>query len=157
LHEVVRKELWGFAPDEKLDNEGTHLALSEYFPTFHIEMFRATPKYQGVRPAPGYPSQPDHTEKNQVWKLLDVYNQTGIELTESLAMLPGSSVCGVYPLIFILFFIFLIGNTYFANPHATYFNLDKITKDQITDYASRKGVAVAEIEKWLSPVLAYDA
>jgi len=126
LHEVVRKELWGFAPEEQLDN---------------AEMFRATPKYQGVRPAPGYPSQPDHTEKSELWKLLDVYNQTGIELTESLAMLPGSSVCGIY----------------FANPHASYFNLDKITKDQITDYASRKGLSVAEIEKWLSPVLAYDA
>eukprot|EP00026_Physarum_polycephalum_P000861 Phypoly_transcript_00862.p1 GENE.Phypoly_transcript_00862~~Phypoly_transcript_00862.p1 ORF type:complete len:1261 (+),score=203.53 Phypoly_transcript_00862:42-3785(+) len=125
LHEVVRKELWGFAPDENLDNE---------------EMFRATPKYQGVRPAPGYPSQPDHTEKNNLWKLLDVYNQTGIVLTDSLAMLPGSSVCGVY----------------FANPHAAYFNLDKITKEQITDYADRKGMPVAEIEKWLSPVLAYD-
>jgi 5-methyltetrahydrofolate--homocysteine methyltransferase len=125
LHEVVRKELWGFAPEEKLDNE---------------EMFRAVPKYQGVRPAPGYPSQPDHTEKNELWKLLDVFNETGIVLTESLAMLPGSSVCGVY----------------FANPHATYFNVDKITKEQITDYAGRKGMPEQEIEKWLSPILAYD-
>jgi len=125
LHEVVRKELWGYAPEEKLGNS---------------DMFRAAPKYQGIRPAPGYPSQPDHTEKSLLWKILDAQNETGIELTESLAMLPGSSVCGLY----------------FANPHATYFNLDKITKEQVADYAKRKQMPVAEIERWLSPVLAYD-
>jgi len=74
-------------------------------------MFRAAPKYQGVRPAPGYPSQPDHTEKTEMWKLLDVQNQTGIQLTESLAMLPGSSVCGMYLIFFsLLFFLFLFAD-----------------------------------------------
>jgi 5-methyltetrahydrofolate--homocysteine methyltransferase len=125
LHEVLRKDLWAYAPEEQLSNE---------------EMFRAAPKYQGVRPAPGYPSQPDHTEKTIMWDLLNANKETGIELTDSLAMLPGSSVCGVY----------------FANPHATYFNLDRITKDQVEDYAQRKKMTVAEVEKWLSPVLGYD-
>jgi len=125
LHEVVRKELWGYARGEEISNE---------------EMFRSAPKYQGVRPAPGYPSQPDHTEKHTIWRLLKVKEETGIILTDTLVMLPGSSVCGVY----------------FANPHATYMNVDKVTKDQIIDYATRKSMPVAEVEKWLSQTLAYD-
>jgi len=125
LHEVIRKEMWGYAKDENLSNE---------------DMFRAEPKYQGIRPAPGYPSQPDHTEKLTLWKLLQVEEHTGITLTESLAMLPGSSVCGLY----------------FANPHAQYFNVNKIGRDQVHDYARRKGVNVLESERWLSQILGYD-
>jgi len=125
MHEVVRKELWGYAREEQLSND---------------EMFRAAPKYQGVRPAPGYPSQPDHTEKNIIWELMNVKEETGIVLTDTLVMLPGAAVCGVY----------------FANPHATYMNVDKITKEQVQDYAARKAMPVEEIERWLAQQLAYD-
>jgi len=124
LHEVVRKEMWGYDKDEELSNE---------------DMFRAAPKYQGIRPAPGYPSQPDHTEKPILWQLMQVFENTGITLTESMAMTPTASVCGLY----------------FANPHATYFNLDRITKEQVEDYATRKGVSTEVIEKWLGPILSY--
>ena len=94
---------------------------------------------QGIRPAPGYPSQPDHTEKLTMWKLLEA-DKIGIKLTESLAMLPAASVSGLY----------------FAHPKSTYFSTGKVDKDQILDYAKRKQMEVSEVEQWLSPVLAYD-
>ncbi|MDZ7764915.1 MAG: vitamin B12 dependent-methionine synthase activation domain-containing protein [Melioribacteraceae bacterium] len=123
LHAKVRKEYWGYASDEKLSNEEL---ISE--------------NYKGIRPAPGYPAQPDHTEKINLFKLLDVENNTGISLTESLAMYPASSVSGLY----------------FAHPEARYFNVGKLDKSQIQDYAKRKGMSVKEVEKWLSSVLNYD-
>ena len=92
-------------------------------------------KYRGIRPAPGYPAQPDHTEKRTIWQVLDVERRTGIRLTESLAMYPGSSVSGLY----------------FAHPDAKYFGVGKIERDQVEDYAARKGMSVAETEKWLQP------
>ncbi|MEL6711547.1 MAG: vitamin B12 dependent-methionine synthase activation domain-containing protein, partial [Pseudomonadota bacterium] len=97
-------------------------------------------QYRGIRPAMGYPASPDHTEKDSLWELLDVEQQTGIWLTESKAMVPTAAVSGLY----------------FAHPAARYFAIGKINKDQIEDYADRKGVAVADIEKWLGPNLAYD-
>ncbi len=121
LHEKVRKELWGYAKDEKLSTEQL---ISE--------------DYQGIRPAPGYPACPDHTEKKLLFELLDA-NKVGITLTESYAMYPGAAVSGFY----------------FSNPQSKYFGLGKIEKDQVTDYAERKGMTVAEIEKWLSPNLSY--
>jgi len=123
LHEDVRKEHWGYAHDENLTTQ---------------ELIRI--KYQGIRPAPGYPMQPDHTEKITIWNLLNAKENTSIELTESLAMLPGASVSGLY----------------LANKEAKYFAVGKITKDQIVDYALRKGVSTNEVEKWLSPILAYE-
>jgi 5-methyltetrahydrofolate--homocysteine methyltransferase len=123
LHERVRKEFWGYAKDENLSNEDL---ISE--------------KYHGIRPAPGYPACPDHTEKATLWELLDA-DQTGITLTESYAMYPASSVSGWY----------------FAHPDAKYFTIGKIQKDQVQDYAQRKGMAMDLVEKWLSPVLGYDA
>ena len=96
-------------------------------------------KYQGIRPAPGYPAQPDHTEKITLWKLLNVEKNTGIILTESLAMYPTAAVSGLY----------------FAHPDATYFSVGKIEKDQIADYAKRKNMKVEEVERWLGSVLAY--
>lgn len=123
LHAKVRKEYWGYASDEKLSNEEL---ISE--------------NYKGIRPAPGYPAQPDHTEKINLFKLLDVENNTGISLTESLAMYPAASVSGLY----------------FAHPEARYFNVGKLAKDQIQDYAKRKGMSVKKVEKWLSSVLNYD-
>ena len=123
LHEKVRKEYWGFSKDETLSNEEL---VSE--------------KYQGIRPAPGYPAQPDHTEKVTLFKLIDAENNTGITLTESLAMYPAASVCGLY----------------FAHPEAKYFNVGKLAKDQVQDYAKRKGMSTKEIEKWLSSILNYD-
>jgi len=123
LHERVRKELWGYCSEENLESKDLHRI-----------------KYQGIRPAPGYPSQPDHLEKITMWKLMDVKNETGIELTESLAMNPAASVSGLY----------------FAHPKAHYFATGKVCKDQIEDYARRKNLSVEEVEKWLSPVLAYD-
>ncbi len=122
LHEKIRKEFWGYASEEKFEN--TDL-ISE--------------KYQGIRPAPGYPAQPDHTEKIDLFKLLDVDNSIGISLTESLAMDPPASVCGIY----------------FANPEAKYFNVGKISKDQVQDYAKRKNMTLNEAEKWLAPILNY--
>ncbi len=122
LHEWVRKELWGYAPEENLSN--TEL--------IHV-------RYRGIRPAPGYPACPDHTEKGFLFKLIDAPENTGIQLTESFAMLPTASVCGHY----------------FAHPNAKYFSLGKIGKDQVQDYAGRKGMDLAVAEKWLGPNLGY--
>jgi len=123
LHQEVRKTLWGYSPAEDLDND---------------ELIRE--KYRGIRPAPGYPAQPDHTEKRTLFDLLAVEEITGISLTEHLAMSPASSVSGLY----------------FAHPDAKYFNLGNIQRDQVEDYANRKGMTVEEIERWLGPNLAYD-
>ncbi len=122
LHEKVRKELWGFSQDENLDCN---------------DLIRE--KYTGIRPAPGYPACPDHTEKRNLFKLLDVEKNTGISLTDNLAMIPAASVCGYY----------------FANPGADYFNVGKISGDQVADYSERKGMSLKEAEKWLSPILNY--
>jgi len=122
LHEKVRTDYWGYAKEEKLSNEEL---ISE--------------KYVGIRPAPGYPACPDHTEKVRLFELLEVEKHTGISLTESLAMYPASSVSGFY----------------FSHPKSTYYGLGKIAKDQVEDYAKRKGMTVEEVEKWLSPVLNY--
>ena len=120
LHESVRKEYWGYGKDETLSNE---------------ELIRE--KYEGIRPAPGYPACPDHTEKRKLFSLLNVTENIGIELTESLAMDPPASVCGWY----------------IAHPGSHYFGLGKIGKDQLQDYAQRKGMTIDEAEKWLRPVL----
>lgn len=122
LHELVRKNYWGYSPDENFTNEDL---IKE--------------KYVGIRPAPGYPAQPDHTEKIIIFEILDVEKNAGIKLTESLAMYPAASVSGLY----------------FAHPEAKYFNVGKIDKDQITDYHRRKGMSVEEVERWLSPILGY--
>jgi 5-methyltetrahydrofolate--homocysteine methyltransferase len=122
LHEKVRKELWGYASDEKLTND---------------QLIGET--YRGIRPAPGYPACPDHTEKKLLFELLEG-EKVGITLTESYAMYPGAAVSGFY----------------FSHPDSKYFGLGKIEKDQVKDYAVRKGMSVKEIEKWLSPNLAYD-
>ncbi|NLH83420.1 MAG: methionine synthase [Phyllobacteriaceae bacterium] len=122
LHEKVRKELWGYAPDENLS---TDELIAE--------------KYVGIRPAPGYPAQPDHTEKATIWKLLDPRHRADMELTESFAMLPAASVSGLY----------------FSHPEAHYFGVGKIEKDQVEDYAQRKNWDLATAEKWLAPILAY--
>jgi 5-methyltetrahydrofolate--homocysteine methyltransferase len=97
-------------------------------------------KYRGIRPAAGYPACPDHTEKGPLWTLLDAEKNTGIKLTESFAMWPAASVSGLY----------------FAHPESRYFTVDRITKEQVASYAQRKGVTMAEIEKWLAPNLGYD-
>jgi len=120
LHEQVRKQYWGYAADEQLSNE---------------ELIREG--YQGIRPAPGYPACPDHTEKLKLFRLLNVTENIGITLTESLAMNPPASVCGWY----------------FAHPESHYFGLGKIGRDQLEDYAQRKGMSLEEAEKWLRPVL----
>ncbi len=122
LHKRVRVE-WGYGRDEKLSNE---------------QLIRE--EYRGIRPAAGYPACPDHTEKGTLWKLLDVQRAAGIELTESFAMWPGSSVSGLY----------------FAHPAARYFTVGKIGRDQVADYHTRKGMTVAEVERWLGPNLGYD-
>ena len=123
LHQKVRKELWGYAKNEKLSNEDLILE-----------------KYQGIRPAPGYPAQPDHTEKATLWKLMDIEKTAGIKLTESFAMWPGAAVSGLY----------------YAHPDSHYFGVGKIERDQVEDYARRKGFSVSETERWLAPVLNYD-
>lgn len=123
MHERVRKELWGYAPDEHLDNVGL---IKE--------------QYAGIRPAPGYPACPEHTEKRTLWDLLDVEATTGIELTESMAMWPGASVSGFY----------------FSHPESQYFVVGRLGRDQVADYAERKGWTLAEAERWLSANLAYD-
>jgi len=123
LHERVRKELWGYAPDEHLDNVGL---LKE--------------QYAGIRPAPGYPACPEHTEKLTLWELLDVEANTGMTLTESMAMWPGASVSGFY----------------YSHPQSQYFVVGRLNRDQVADYAERKGWSVAEAERWLSPNLGYD-
>jgi 5-methyltetrahydrofolate--homocysteine methyltransferase len=122
LHERVRKEYWGYQPDEDLDDK--ELLKEDYI---------------GIRPAPGYPACPEHTEKQTIWQLLDVKANTGIELTESMAMWPGASVSGLY----------------FAHPQSQYFVLGHVGRDQVEDYAKRKGWTVAEAERWLSPNLGY--
>ncbi|WP_293774314.1 methionine synthase [uncultured Pantoea sp.] len=124
LHERVRKEIWGFAPNENLSNE---------------ELIREN--YQGIRPAPGYPACPEHTEKAAIWRLLAVEEQTGMKLTESFAMWPGASVSGWY----------------FSHPESRYFAVAQIQRDQVEDYAARKGMPVSEVERWLAPNLGYDA
>jgi 5-methyltetrahydrofolate--homocysteine methyltransferase len=123
LHERVRKELWGYAPDENLANDAL---IKE--------------AYRGIRPAPGYPAQPDHTEKGTLFKLLDAETRAGIALTESFAMWPGSSVSGLY----------------LSHPKSRYFGIGKIERDQVEDYAKRKGWTVGEAERWLAPILNYD-
>ena len=120
IHMEVRTEYWGYAKDELLSND---------------DMIKEV--YTGIRPAPGYPACPDHTEKNKLFQLLDATQQIGISLTESLAMYPASSVCGWY----------------LAHPQAKYFGVGKITKDQLHDYAARKGMDTAAAEKWLRPSL----
>jgi 5-methyltetrahydrofolate--homocysteine methyltransferase len=122
LHERVRKEFWGYEPHENLSN--TDLIAEGY---------------RGIRPAPGYPAQPDHTEKATVFRLLDA-ERIGARLTESFAMWPGASVCGLY----------------FGHPQSTYFGVGKIERDQVEDYARRKGWSVEECERWLAPILNYD-
>ena len=123
LHQRVRKELWGYARDESLGQE---------------ELIKE--RYQGIRPAPGYPACPDHTEKRVLFELLEAEEKTGISLTESYAMLPAASVSGYY----------------FWRPEAQYFGLGKIERDQVIDYAERKGLAVEVVERWLSPNLNYE-
>ncbi|HSC37481.1 MAG TPA: vitamin B12 dependent-methionine synthase activation domain-containing protein, partial [Chitinophagaceae bacterium] len=123
LHARTRKEFWGYAKEEHLTNE---------------DLIKEA--YSGIRPAPGYPACPDHTEKYKLFNLLGGKEATGITLTESLAMYPASSVCGWY----------------FAHPQSQYFGIGKIEKDQVTDYAQRKGLPLEDIERWLRPVLEYD-
>ena len=123
MHEQVRKDHWGYAKDEKFNCE---------------DLLKV--KYQGIRPAPGYPSQPDHTEKATMWDLMDVKKEIGVELTESFAMLPSASVSGLY----------------FAGKCSEYFNVGKITVDQVKEYADRKGQDFKTAEKWLSPILSYE-
>ncbi len=122
LHERVRKEFWGYQPSEQLSNEQL---IDE--------------DYVGIRPAPGYPACPDHTEKQKIFDLLEAEQTVGIRLTESYAMYPAAAVSGYY----------------FSHPASAYFGLGKISKDQVEDYANRKGMTVDEVEKWLSPVLGY--
>ena len=124
MHQRVRREFWGYAPDEALSPE--ELILE---------------KYLGIRPAPGYPAQPDHTEKQTLFALLDAENTAGVKLTESFAMWPGSSVSGLY----------------FASPESFYFGVGKIERDQVEDYAARKGMTTAEVERWLAPILVFTA
>merc|ERR1712126_649104 len=123
LHHMVRTQLWGYSA-------GTETLQLE-------DMLRVS--YQGIRPAPGYPTQPDHTEKRTMWRLMNVDGETGISLTESLAMCPAASVSGLY----------------FANKQSNYFSVGKINKDQVEDYAARKQVSIAEAEQWLGVNLAY--
>jgi 5-methyltetrahydrofolate--homocysteine methyltransferase len=123
LHERVRREFWGYAPQEALSNEQ-----------------RIAEAYRGIRPAPGYPAQPDHTEKATLFRLLDAQARTGVVLTESFAMTPGSSVSGLY----------------IGHPDAYYFGVAKVERDQVEDYARRKGMRIDDVERWLGPVLNYD-
>jgi 5-methyltetrahydrofolate--homocysteine methyltransferase len=122
LHKKVRKEYWGYSKNENFTNE---------------ELIQE--EYAGIRPAPGYPAQPDHTEKLTIWKLLDVEKNTGIVLTESLAMVPTAAVSGLY----------------FGHPQSHYFGVGKITKEQVEDYSRRKNITFDEAEKWLGPALGY--
>ncbi len=122
MHARVRRELWGYASEEAFQPEELH----------------AEP-YRGIRPAPGYPAQPDHTEKATIFRLLDVEGRIGVKLTESFAMWPGASVSGLY----------------LSHPQAHYFGVAKIERDQVEDYAARKGMAIREVERWLAPVLNY--
>jgi 5-methyltetrahydrofolate--homocysteine methyltransferase len=123
LHRRVRREFWAYAPDEALSNADL---IGE--------------KYRGIRPAPGYPAQPDHSEKATLLTLLEGERRIGIRLTESFAMWPGASVCGLY----------------FSHPESHYFGVGKIERDQVEDYAGRKGWTIDEAERWLAPVLNYE-
>ena len=123
MHERVRKEFWGYVPDEQLDN---------------VELIAE--KYQGIRPAPGYPACPDHTEKSTLFRLLDAPKNAGIDLTENFAMWPAAAVSGWY----------------FSHPQSKYFSTGKITRDQVEALAERKQMSLKELERWLSPVLSYD-
>ena len=123
MHERVRRDLWGYCPDENLSNADL---INE--------------KYQGIRPAPGYPACPDHSEKQTLFELLDVQNRVEISLTESFAMSPMASVCGIY----------------FSHPESQYFGLGRVSRDQVADYARRKGVGIGEMERWLASNLSYD-
>ena len=123
VHKDIRTTLWGYAPDEQLSNE---------------DMLKV--KYQGIRPAPGYPSQPDHTEKLTMWNLMKVEEQTGIQLSESLSMMPASSVSALV----------------FAHQDSQYFAVGQIGKDQVENYAKRKGFDMEKMERWLSPILNYE-
>jgi 5-methyltetrahydrofolate--homocysteine methyltransferase len=123
MHERVRREFWGYAAAETFSSEDL---IAE--------------KYRGIRPAPGYPAQPDHTEKGTIFKLLDAEKQAGIQLTESFAMWPGAAVSGFY----------------FSHPDSHYFGVGKVERDQVEDYAKRKGWTIEETERWLAPVLNYD-
>ena len=116
----MRTKFWGYSPEEKFNNDDL---IKE--------------KYSGIRPAPGYPACPDHLEKKTIWDILNVENNIGVSLTESLAMWPASSVSGYY----------------FANPNAKYFGLGKISKDQVEDYANRKKITLENAIKWLKPNL----
>jgi 5-methyltetrahydrofolate--homocysteine methyltransferase len=123
MHERTRREFWAYASDENLDNDGL---IAE--------------KYCGIRPAPGYPACPDHTEKATLWKLLDVEASIGLQLTDSFAMFPTAAVSGFY----------------FSHPDAKYFAVGKIDRDQLESYAERKGLSTDEAERWLAPNLGYD-
>jgi len=123
MHVMMRKDLWGYAPDEDLSTE---------------DLLKV--KYNGIRPAAGYPSQPDHTEKATMWDLMDVKAEIGVELVESMAMLPAASVSGLY----------------FAHPKSEYFAVGMICKDQVEEYAARKNMPLEECEKWLRSMLSYD-
>jgi len=122
MHERVRKDIWGTTPDEELSNEDLVME-----------------KYAGIRPAPGYPACPDHTEKGDLFRLLAPENDAGISLTESYAMMPGAAVSGFY----------------FGHPESKYFGIGRVDQDQIEDYATRKGMTLAEAERWLAPILGY--
>jgi 5-methyltetrahydrofolate--homocysteine methyltransferase len=123
LHEKIRKEYWGYAPQESLAND---------------DLIRE--KYQGIRPAPGYPACPEHTEKGLLWELLNVEENIGMELTSSFAMWPGAAVSGWY----------------FAHPESKYFAVAKVAKDQVINYATRKGMTLPQAERWLSANLDYE-
>jgi len=123
MHQRVRKEFWGYASDEQLAHES--LVAEEY---------------KGIRPAPGYPACPEHTEKTKLWQLLEPEKNADISLTEHFAMMPAASVSGWY----------------FGHPNARYFAVAKINRDQVEDYARRKGMTIAEAERWLAPNLGYD-
>jgi 5-methyltetrahydrofolate--homocysteine methyltransferase len=123
MHERVRKEFWGYAPVEELSNE---------------ELIKE--RYQGIRPAPGYPACPDHSEKRALFDLLEAERNASITLTESYAMLPAAAVSGFY----------------FSHPESRYFGIGKLARDQVEDYARRKGLSVEQTERLLAPNLAYD-
>jgi 5-methyltetrahydrofolate--homocysteine methyltransferase len=123
LHAKVRREFWGYGADEGLDNEAL---IAE--------------KYRGIRPAPGYPACPEHSEKATIFRLLDAKTHCSMSLTESFAMNPPASVSGLY----------------FAHPQSQYFVVGRVGKDQVEDYAKRKGWSLAEAERWLAPILDYD-
>jgi 5-methyltetrahydrofolate--homocysteine methyltransferase len=123
LHQKVRTELWAYAPDEALDNESLIREL-----------------YQGIRPAPGYPACPEHSEKATIFRLLEAEKHTGLKLTESFAMYPAAAVSGLY----------------FSHPGSQYFVVGRLSREQVADYAKRKGASLAQAERWLAANLDYD-